>query len=358
MDFTVTGIAARSVNVPLEFPVKTSVGTLATAPLVLIDLFTSLELTGRSYLFAYTPTALEATRQMVLSLGKLIEGKPVAPFELDQLLSQRLRLLGRTGIAQMACSGIDMAAWDALAVAQGKPLVEALGGRVRPIKAYDSHGMDGIEVGVRRAEQSRSDGFSAIKTKLGYATLEEDLRAVRALRSAIGPEMQLLVDYNQGLTVPEAIRRITALKDEGISWVEEPTRQEDYAGHARIRSAVGLPIQMGENWCGPEEMHKALMAGACDLAMPDVMKIGGVTGWLKAAALADAHGLPMSSHIFQEFSTHLLAVTPSCHWLERMDFAASILEEPLRFNGGMACPRNVPGVGISWNEEAVARFAA
>lgn len=358
MDIKVTGINARSVNVPLEYPVKTSVGIVATAPLVLIDLQTSTGAVGRAYVFTYTPMALEATRQMVLSLGNAIQGKPLSPIDIDQLFSQKLRLLGRTGIALMACAGIDMAAWDALAVAQNLPLVQVLGGSIRPIKAYDSHSMDGLEVGLLRAEQSVANGFEAIKTKIGYSTLQEDLQIVRALRKAIGPKAQLLVDYNQGLSTPEAVRRIHALEDEGISWVEEPTLQEDYSGHARIRNQVRLPIQMGENWCGPDEMQKALTAGACDLAMPDVMKIGGVTGWLRAAALAQAHGVPMSSHIFQEFSVHLLAVTPTCHFLERMDLAGPILQEPLTFKDGSATPPDVPGAGITWNEEAVQRYTA
>jgi mandelate racemase len=358
MDIHITGITARSVNVPLEYPVKTSVGIVATAPLVLIDLTTSTGAIGRAYVFTYTPMALEATRQMVLSLGNAIQGKPLSPFDIDQFFSQRLRLLGRTGIALMACAGIDMAVWDALAVAQNLPLVNLLGGTARPIKAYDSHSMDGREVGLRRAEQAMANGFEAIKTKIGYATLQEDIEIVRALRKAIGTQTQLLVDYNQGLSAPEAVRRIRALEDEGIAWVEEPTLQEDYSGHARIRSQVRLPIQMGENWCGPDEMHKALTAGACDLAMPDVMKIGGVTGWLRAAALAQAHGVPMSSHIFQEFSVHLLAVTPTCHFLERMDLAGPILQEPLKFTNGSATPPDVPGAGIAWNDEAVQRHAA
>lgn len=358
MNITITGITARSVNVPLEFPVKTSVGIVATAPLVLIDLRTSSGVIGRSYLFTYTPAALEATRQMVLSLGRFIEGVPLAPFDIDTLFSQRLRLLGKTGIALMACSGIDMAVWDALAVSQKQPLAKLLGGSIRPIKAYDSHSMDGVELGVTRASKSRNEGYTAIKTKIGYATLQEDLHVVRELRKAIGPEAQLLVDYNQGLTVPEAIRRISALQDEGISWVEEPTLQEDFSGHARIRNSVSLPIQMGENWFGPEEMHKALVTQACDFAMPDVMKIGGVTGWLRAAALAHSHGIPMSSHIFQEISVHLLAVTPTCHFLERMDLAGPVLQTPLQFVNGSATPPDEPGVGLRWNEEAVTQFAA
>lgn len=166
------------------------------------------------------------------------------------------------------------------------------------------------------------------------------------------------MDYNQSLSVAEAIRRGKALEGEGIGWIEEPTRQEDYLGHARIRHAITVPVQMGENWFGIDEMTKALDAGAAALAMPDAMKIGGVTGWLRAAALAQSRGIPMSSHIFQEVSCHLLAVTPTAHLLERMDLAAPILEQPLRFEAGCAVIPDQPGVGIRWDEAAVARYAA
>ncbi|SEK12249.1 mandelate racemase [Variovorax sp. OK605] len=352
----VADVQARCVNVPLEHPVRTSVGVVATAPLVLVDLYASDGTVGRAYVFTYTPLALRATRRMLLTLGGALAGQPLAPFDLDQTLAQRLRLLGRTGIAQMASAGLDMAAWDALAKVRGVPLVELLGGTRRPVAAYDSHSMDGVALGVRRAALSMEQGFGAIKTKVGYATLGEDLEVVRALRRVIGDGTQLLVDYNQGLTVPEAVRRIHALEGEGIGWVEEPTLQEDYAGHARIRERVRLPVQMGENWCGPDEMAKALQAGACDLAMPDAMKIGGVTGWLRAAALAQAHGVPMSSHIFQEVSVHLLAVTPTRHLLERMDLAAPVLAQPLAFENGMATAPAEPGTGIAWNEDAVRRY--
>lgn len=354
---TLTGIRARAINVPLAFPVRTSVGTVATSPLVLIDLDTDRGIVGRSYVFTYTPMALAATRELVASFGNALIGQAAVPFEIDRWFSQRLRLLGRTGLATMACAGIDMALWDLLAQARGVPLATLLGGAPKPVPAYDSHSMDGIETGTQRAARAAEQGHRAIKTKIGYPTLAEDLAVLRALRRAVGPDVQIMVDYNQGLTVPEALRRIQALESEGIAWVEEPTLQEDLQGHAEIRRKSRIPVQMGENWCEPTDMQRALDAQACDLAMPDAMKIGGVTGWLKAAALAQARSIPMSSHIFQEISVHLLAVTPTAHWLERMDLAGAVLQQPLRFvDGHGQCPTE-PGVGMAWNEEAVARFA-
>lgn len=349
-------LSVRAVEVPLSHPIRTSIGSVSTAPLVLIDLETDAGVVGRSYIFTYTLLALPSAVAFLRALGWEVAGKPAIPADIDRLLRGRLRLLGFTGIAAMAAAGIDMALWDALAVAGGVPLVELLGGARRPIPAYDSHSMDGIELGERRARQAAEKGFKAIKTKIGYATIAEDLAVVRALRRAAGDNVALMVDYNQSLSVVEARSRAAALAGEGVAWIEEPTRQEDYAGHAAIRQTSAIPIQMGENWFGPDEMQKALDSGACDLAMPDVMKIGGVTGWLRAAALAEVRGIPMSSHIFQEVSAHLLAVTPTAHWLERMDLAAPVLVQPLAFEDGMAIIPDCPGTGIAWNEEAVRAF--
>lgn len=353
---TIRSLRVRTVNVPLEYPVKTAVGIVATSPLVLIDIDTSENVQGSAYLFTYTPAALKATAQMVADLEPLLVGEALAPYNLDQLLQSRFRLIGTTGIVRMAMAGIDMAAWDALAKAHGVPLVRLLGGSPRPIPAYDSHSMDGIDIGTKRAANAARQGFKAVKTKIGYATLEQDIEVVRALRSTIGDGVELMADFNQGLSVPEAIRRGKALEQEGISWLEEPTLQQDYRGHAAVRDALSVPVQMGENWFGPDDMAKAIDAGACDLCMPDLMKIGGVSGWLKASALAEQKGLPMSNHIFQEFSAHLLAVTPTCHWLERMDLAGAIVEPLLRFEDGKAIVADVPGAGIQWRETEILKY--
>lgn len=354
----VTQVRARAVNAPLEYPVRTSMGDVSSSPLVLIDLLLEDGTVGHAYVFTYTPLALESTCSLVRTLGQELVGQPLSPYAFDAHFSRRLRLLGRTGLVTMACAGLDMAAWDALARLHALPLAELLGGQVKPIPAYDSHSMDGEEIGLLRAGRAVEAGFRAIKIKIGYRELAEDCRIVELIRRRIGDEVALMVDYNQSLSVPEAITRIGALRQFGLAWVEEPTLQEDYAGHARIRAATGMTIQVGENWCGAGEMQRALDAGACDLGMPDVMKIGGVTGWLKAAALAELRGLPMSSHIFQEISAHLLAVTPTAHWLERMALADRILQTPLAFENGAARPSRAPGTGVSWDESAVARYRA
>lgn len=206
-DIRIKGLRARAVNVPLEYPVKTAVGTVATSPLVLIDLYTDNNVAGQAYVFTYTPLALKPVQLMLEELSTVIEGEPLAPFHIDQLFQSKFRLIGNTGIVKIAAAGIDMAIWDARAKAVSLPLVELLGGVAKPLPAYDSHSMDGAELAMERAKRAAEQGYTAIKTKIGYATLAEDVKVVQSIRKTVGDSIQIMVDYNQSQTVPEAIRR-------------------------------------------------------------------------------------------------------------------------------------------------------
>jgi mandelate racemase len=354
-NLTIQEVLATPVSVPLAHPVRTASGTVTHAPMVLIDLRTSQGVVGVAYLFCYTPAVLQPLAKLVEAIGATLNG-PVAPIAIEAQLDARFRLLGNTGLVTMALAGIDMAAWDALARAAEMPLSRFLGGGNQPVPAYFSQGMDGLERGVELAGEAARRSFKAMKIKIGYPTLEEDIAVVRAVQEALEGRVQLFVDYNQSLSVPEAMRRCRALDDLGISWIEEPTRQDDYAGHAAIAAQVRTPIQLGENWFGVHEMARSVAAKASDLAMIDIMKIGGVTGWLRAASVAHTARLPVSSHIFQEFSVHLLSGAPTTHWLEYLDLAAPVLKEPLELKDGNALVPERPGSGIAWNDEAVARF--
>lgn len=355
---TFRSLRARPVNVPLSRPLQTAGGLVGSSPLVLIDLETAEGITGRSYLFCYTPVALQPVVSLLANLQDWIAGDDLAPLTLERKLQGRFRLLGPQGLTGMAMAGLDMAAWDALAQAAGLPLVRLLGGNPDPIPAYNSCGLGliGPERAAGEAQELVAPGFRAVKARLGYPDARTDLEVVRRVREAIGPEVLLMSDFNQSLSVPEATRRSRLLDGEGLTWIEEPTRADDFAGHALIAREVETPIQLGENWWGPHDMAKSLAAGASDYVMVDAMKIGGVTGWLRAAALAEAAGVPCSSHLFPEISAHLLGVTPTRHWLEYMDLASPILREPLRIDAGLAYPTVRPGTGLEWDEDQVRRF--
>ena len=197
----------------------------------------------------------------------------------------------------MALAGIDLVAWDALARLQGQPLARALGADLVDVDAYDSCGL-GL-IGPERAPAETlalvAAGFLAIKLRLGYPTLEADLQVVRAVKAAIGEGVHLMSDCNQALSVPDAAARVRALADEGLYWIEEP-------------------------------------------------------------CLADVAGMPSSTHLFPEVSIHLLAATPTRHWLEFVDWAAPVLAQPMAVQGGKVTITDTPGTGIDWDEAAVTRY--
>jgi mandelate racemase len=357
----IRAIKVRAVAAPMKRPLFTSIAAVTTAALLLIDLETDQGLIGRSYLFGIARHHLPAMAKLVEAMAAMLEGDELAPIDIEKKLRARYALLGVHNVVLIAMAGIDMAAWDALAQSHEVPLVRLLGGTPRPIPAYNSKGLGIMEAGkvAREAVELVGEGFRAVKLRLGRPDARADLEVVRAVRQAIGPEVVLMVDFNQALSVAEAIRRGRMIDDEGgVHWIEEPIRADDFAGCARVAREVATPIQIGENFMGPEQMAQALAAGACDYAMPDAERIGGVTGWLRAAALAQGAGVEMSSHLFPEVSAHLLAVTPTCHWLEFVDWADAILAEPARLVDGSVVISERPGSGIAWDEQAVKRYAA
>jgi mandelate racemase len=258
----------------------------------------------------------------------------------------------------MALAAIDMALWDALARTHDMSLLRLLGGVEKPVRAYAAVGYDGVKGCAKVAEKWARQGFTGIKAKIGYPTVNEDVAVVRAMRKAVGDDMAIMVDYNQCLTPAEAVERLRVLDDEGLTWVEEPTLAHDYTGHARVAREARTPIQCGENWWGTLDMAHAIEAQASDFVMPDVMKIGGVSGWLRAATLAHVKGIRMSNHLWPEISARLLCCTPTAHWLEYADWWNPILAEPLLIENGMAIINDTVVTGVDWNEDAVSKFSA
>jgi mandelate racemase len=355
----IRAIRVRAVAVPMKRPLTTSIAVVSSAAFVLIDLQTSGGITGRSYLFAVGRHNLAPIAKLVEAMAEMVKGDELAPLDLERKLRAKYALLGVHNIVLFAIAGIDAAAWDAFAQAHGQPLVRLLGAAPRPIPAYNSNGLGLLPVKelAREARELLGGGFRAIKLRMGRASAREDLQALKAVKKEIGPEVTLMVDFNQGLSVAEAIRRGRMIDDEGgVHWIEEPVRADDFAGCRRVREEVHTPIQIGENFMGAEQMAQALAAGACDYVMPDLERIGGVTGWMRAAALAQGAGVEMSSHLFPETSCHLLAATPTCHWLEYVDWADAILQEPLAVKNGMVAIPERPGSGLAWDERAVKRY--
>jgi len=356
---TVRAVRGMPVEVPLTFVLGTSADAFRVAPLLLIDLETEEGVTGRSYLFCYLRAAAPAIVSLLGEVERLAKGEAVTPSELWAKLARRFTLIGVQGIVRMAMAGFDAACWDALAIAAGVPLATLLGAEPRPIPAYNSCGLGltpDLGVLADEAEKLLQGGFRGIKLRLGYPTLQGDIAAVHTVRKRIGDNVALMVDYNQALKLDDALVRGRALDAENIYWLEEPIRHDDYVGAARLARELNVPIQIGENFSLPAAMTVAIEHHAADYVMPDLERIGGVTGWRQAADIAQSHDIKMSSHLFPEVSVHLLAATPTCHYLEYVDWANAVLEEPLAIVEGKAVVPSRPGNGMVWDESAVERY--
>jgi mandelate racemase len=353
-------VEVRPVLVPLKHPIVSKVGAFDQWPLILIDLHTKEGIVGRSYLEPYLKDAAKYIVPAIHDLARSREGKRVRPLEDYQSGRKAFNLVGYEGVTMIAVSGLDMAAWDALGKAAGMPLATLLGGDVGPVDAYNSNGLWLTEVdGLGEEAKALVDEgeFRGLKLRLGRESLRDDLLAIRKVRDATGDDINLMVDFNQGLKLGDALRRCHALDDEGLYWFEEPLRYDDIGGHAHLARELRTPIQLGENFYGPRELSKALQASACDYVMLDLMRIGGVSGWLRSAPIASATGIEVSTHLYPEVCAHLMRITETAHWLEWQDWADPILREPFELANGQLIVPDRPGCGIEWDEAEVKRFA-
>jgi mandelate racemase len=358
---TLKEVRVRSVVVPLKRPVVAKIGVFRTWPILLIDLYTHEGIVGRSYLEPYLERSARYIIPAIQDLAEAAKDQPVAPFDAFRRAVGSLHFVGREGISLIAVSGLDMAVWDALAKAANLPLAVLLGGTLGPVPAYNSNGLWLTPLETLEAEARAlvaEGGFSALKLRLGRERLADDLAAIAAVRNGAGAEVKLMCDFNQGYSLGDALVRCHGLDQQGLYWLEEPTTYDNIPGYAQLARELQTPVQLGENFYGPRLLYQAVLAGAGDYVMPDMMRIGGVTGWLRAAGVTAAAGIPMSTHLYPEVSAHLMRVTETAHWLEWQDWADPILAEPFQLEGGHLLIPDRPGIGIEWNEKAVAKFSA
>ena len=234
----IRSVKARAVIAPISRPVKNAFGVIEAAPLVLIDVATDQGVTGRSYIFAYSKLTLMPLVHLIEEIGRDLTGQAIAPFDLMAAMDAKFRLLSWQGLVGMAVSGLDMAFWDALGQAAGQPLAQLLGASPRPIRAYDSYGVVDPIADEKDLKRSLDQGFRGIKIKGGDGDAANDERMVKGVRKLIGPDIALMIDFNQSLDPAEAISRIARLAPYDLHWVEEPVAQENLQGLADVRRRV------------------------------------------------------------------------------------------------------------------------
>lgn len=358
----ITGIRIRRALVPMRRPLATRVGSFTHGPFLLIDLECRGGIAGRVPAFTFMRLGLKIVPEAIAFLVDGLKGRPIGRADLPGIYDEcmkRIVLLGTEGVMQTALSMLDMALHDAVARAEGIPLYRLLGGKPDPIPAYNSCDLGLMEpqAAAREARELAAErgGFRHIKMRLGRTRIEDDVAAIRAVRAAVGPELLVSCDFNQGLASHHAFEACRAIDDLGLYWIEEPVAYDDFPTQAALTRKLATPIQVGETWWSWRVGTQAIETGACDWIMPDILRIGGVTGWMRLARAAEARAVPFSSHLSPNFSAHCLAATATCHWLEYMDWAEDLILDPVVPDTGFARPGGAAGAGVEWNEAAVAK---
>ncbi|TDC10651.1 mandelate racemase/muconate lactonizing enzyme family protein [Nonomuraea longispora] len=265
--------------------------------------------------------------------------------------------VGRSGVATQALAAVDVALWDLKARRAGLPLAKLLGSYRDAVRTYNTSGgflHAPVEEVKARAAESLASGIGGIKIKVGQPDMREDLRRLAAVREHLGEDVPLMVDANQQWDRHSALRFGRAVEEVGLVWIEEPLDAYDAEGHARLADALDTPIATGEMLSSVRDLIRLIDLRACDVLQPDVPRAGGITPYLKVAALADHAGLQVAPHFVMEIHVHLAAAHPRESWVEHIEWLSPLFDERLTIEDGRMRVPERPGLGLSVADEAAA----
>lgn len=344
------------VAVPLERRMTNGSFDFDTVEHILFELDVG-DATGIGHAFAFERRQAESIRVMVLDLAEGLVGHSVeAVRAVWGGLWQRLSYIGRAGPPVMALSVVDTALWDLLAQRAGLPLFRLLGAARTSVPVYATGGWltYSKEELVEEALGLRERGFANYKMKVGNEDWSVDVDRVAHLSEAVGGEMGVMVDANQGWSVPQAIAAGRALRELGVGWFEEPVAVEDVAGSARVAAAVDIPLAAGESLFTRHDFVRLIESRAADVAMPDLMRSGGPGEFMQIATLADAHDMPVSSHAFTEVSAHLMAACSNASFVESIPgWSDDLFDTPPQIADGHIHLPETPGLGFKFDEKII-----
>lgn len=356
----ITGCKTTLVEVPLAQPIATAIHQMRSVGCVLLELETDQGLVGESFVFTLNGQRLAALHEMLRGFLHQVEGRdPHQVTAIWQSIWDEMNPIGHKGFSIAALTAIDTACWDLIGKAAEQPLHRLFGACRERVKTYASGGLwlsQSIDECVAEAQDFIDAGFRAMKIRVGKANAAEDIKRVRALRDAIGPDIELMADANQALGVKQALRLGRELEAFKLGWFEEPVSYHDLAGCRQIRESLDTPIAAGETEYTRYGMRDILAARAVDVLMPDLQRIGGLSEMRRVAALAASHDIPISTHIFTEYSLCIAGAEPNCISVEHMPWFAPLFNESMHIEHGMIEIPDRPGTGFSFDHEAIRSF--
>ena len=357
----ITALTTQLVNLPLDKPIRTAIHDMRSVGCVCLTIHTNEGLVGEAYAFALNAQRLSVFDEMIKGLAHLVVGKdPHYSEGIWQSIWQEINPSGLKGVTISALSTIDTALWDIVGKAAQQPLYKVFGACRDSVATYASGGLwlsASVDELVTEADALVEQGFVAMKLRLGKATLEEDIERVKQVRQAIGPNIDLLCDANQAFTPKQAIRMGEQLQAHGVNWFEEPVAAHDLKGHAQVRRALSIEVASGEGEYTRFGIQAMIDAGAADILMPDLQRIGGLTEMLRVAHLASAHNLPISTHIFTEQSLSIAGSCSNCISVEHMPWYGRLFNEFMVLEDGKLQIPQGHGLGFTFNTDLLKYYA-
>ncbi|MFI7128743.1 mandelate racemase/muconate lactonizing enzyme family protein [Nonomuraea sp. NPDC050153] len=324
---------------------------------VLVTVHTSDGLSGTGYSYTIGTGGRAVLSLITDHLVPALVGRDARPVEaLWRHMLDQTRATTVGAITSLAFAAVDTALWDLRGRRTGESLWRMAGGAHERLPVYDTEGgwlhlpVEDLVDGAKRAATA---GLCGVKIKVGRPSLAEDAERLAAVREAVGPGFEVMVDANQAFTSAEAIRRARTYEPLGIAWFEEPLPADDLHGHRRLAAATSVPVAVGESLYSVQRFGDYLAAGAVGIVQVDVARIGGITPWLKVAHAAEAFNVAVSPHFLMELHVSLAAAVPNGMYVEHIPQLRAITRSSLMIEDGQVTPPDVPGIGIDWDPDAL-----
>lgn len=338
---------------PLSRPIADATHEISEIGFLVTRIQLASGIIGESYLlsFHYSPGAIAGALR---DIKPLVEGREVQ--DTGRLIidyDRESEYFGHGGIHRWALGAINLAMWDAWAKHLEQPVWRLFGTWHDRVPLYGSGGWlsYSIEELIEEVTAYKRRGFRAIKIKVGSKETSRDIERLYRVREAVGPELEIMMDANQGLDLAGAMKLCDAAHEIGIKWFEEPLSHTDFDGYAHLRNHAGMSIAMGEREFDTVALRELIRRGGIDLWQPDILRLGSVEAWRDSAALAHANHLPVLPHYYKEYDVPLLMTVPNAFGAESFDWVDAIISRPIRMQDGFAYPHDEPGWGFTFKDE-------
>jgi L-alanine-DL-glutamate epimerase-like enolase superfamily enzyme len=339
----------------LKRPIADATHTLTEISFLVLRITTASGVVGESYLlsFQYSPQAIAGAMKDV---GELVVGREVyEAVKCFEEVNHANEYFGLGGVNRWAQAAYNMAMWDAWCKTLGQPIWKVLGGSRKPIPIYGSGGWSSYTEDELIAEVTdyKSRGFRAVKIKVGKPDWKEDLDRLRQVRAAVGNDIGIMMDANQGMDVPSALALARAARELDIQWFEEPIDHADFQGYQLLRTQAGISLAMGEREYSTLPLRELLSRNALDIWQPDILRLGGVEAWRESAALAKAYHVSVLPHYYKDYDIPLLCTISNGVGAESFDWIDPLIDRPLEIKNGYTLPHDCPGWGFTFKDSVL-----